>query len=334
MLSLLKFSLYAISLVYNSTYDMINGTFYPNHTDYITYVEKNNKTYNFSNYNIYHNNLKYIEEMNNKNLSYELGINDFIDQKSNNNNMNIYLRREECHNCFNENNDDIIPHAIDWRNRNAVTNVKNQGNCGDCWAFSTTGSIEGAWAIKHHHLYNLSEQMLTDCSRKFGNQGCEGGLMDNAFKYIINNGGLCTEDDYPYEAEDGICQSDQCENVVGINDYADVIPNDEEILKKATAIGPVSVAIQANLTSFRFYKSGVYQDPDCGDLLDHGVLVVGYGTDQDQGLDYWIVKNSWSPNWGDNGYIKILRNNEYSESSMCGIAMQPSFPIVKIFNHK
>ena len=142
----------------------------------------------------------------------------------------------------------------------------------------------------------------------YGNHGCEGGLMDNAFKYVIDNGGLCSEEDYPYNADQGMCQSDQCKNVVVISDYADVEPNNEKVLMRAVAHQPISVAIQANLTSFRFYKSGVYQDPDCGDQLDHGVLIVGYGRDIFQGLDYWIVKNSWTSKWGDEGYVKILRN--------------------------
>ena len=322
MLSILKFGLYAIGLVYNSTNDVINDTVFPNHTDYVTFAEKYNKSYDFNNYLIYKDNLNYINDMNSKNLTYNLEVNFFVDIKFN---MVKFNKKNECHNCFTESTD-IIPKSIDWRSKNAVTHVKNQGQCGNCWAFSSTGSIEGAWAIKNHNLYNLSEQMLTDCSRNYGNNGCEGGLMDNAFKYIIDNGGLCTEKEYPYIGNDSICLQNQCNNVVKIKSYTDVKPNDETILKRAVAIGPVSVAIQANVSSFRFYKSGVYQDPECGDQLDHGVLVVGYGTDQD--LDYWIVKNSWSPEWGDNGYIKILRNDANSDSGMCGIASQPSFPIV------
>ena len=322
MLSILKFGLFAIGLVYNSTNDVINDTVFPNHTDYVTFAEKYNKTYDFNNYLIYKDNLNYINDMNSKNLTYNLEVNFFVDIKFN---MVKFNKKNECHNCFTETTD-IVPESIDWRQRNAVTHVKNQGQCGNCWAFSSTGSIEGAWSIKNHNLYNLSEQMLTDCSRNYGNNGCEGGLMDNAFKYIIDNGGLCTEKEYPYIGNDSICLQNQCNNVVKIKSYTDVKPNDETILKRAVAIGPVSVAIQANVSSFRFYKSGVYQDPECGDQLDHGVLVVGYGTDQD--LDYWIVKNSWSPEWGDNGYIKILRNDANSDSGMCGIASQPSFPIV------
>jgi C1A family cysteine protease len=325
MLSLLKLSLYSIGLIYNSTYDVINGTFYPNHTDYITYTEQNNKTYNFNNYLIYKENLDYIDDMNSKNLSYDLEINWLIDYKIQNR-MEIY-KRNECHNCHTFTND-IVPESIDWRKKNAVTHVKNQGNCGSCWSFSSTGSIEGAWSIKNNNLYNLSEQMLMDCSNLYGNNGCQGGLMDNAFKYVIDNDGLCTEDEYPYKEKEGICKSRLCRKVVQISDYSDVTPNDEKILKRAVAQQPISVAIQANLSSFHFYKSGIYQDDDCGTGLDHGVLIVGYGTDKVKGLDYWIVKNSWSPQWGENGYVRILRNYDKSDSGMCGIAVQPSFPIV------
>ena len=152
--------------------------------------------------------------------------------------------------------------------------------------------------------------------------------MDNGFQYIIDNNGICSEDDYPYNASEGMCLSNQCNNVVKISNYSDIIRNNEHVLKMAVSKQPVSVAIQANISSFKFYKRGVYQDHECGDQLDHGVLIVGYGTDRLYGLDYWIVKNSWGPDWGENGYIKILRNYEYSDSGMCGIAVQPSAPVV------
>jgi len=324
MLSIIKLLLYSLGTVYNNY--IVNNTFYPNHTEYITYIEQYNKSYNFDNYVIYHNNLEYIEEKNNQNLTYELDINQFTD--ININNHHILKRKEECYNCFDDVNNDIIYNSVDWRDKNAVTRVKNQGNCGSCWAFSTTGSVEGAYAIKHKKLYNISEQQLVDCSMKEGNKGCMGGMMDNGFQYIIDNNGLCSGDEYPYNTEQGICQSDKCDNIVTINNYSDVVKQNEHILKIAVSKQPVSVAIQANISSFKFYKSGVYQDHDCGDQLDHGVLIVGYGTDQLYNLDYWIVKNSWGENWGENGYIRILRNYKSSDSGMCGIAMQPSFPVV------
>jgi len=265
----------------------------------------------------------YVTQMNNNNLTYKLKLYDFEYKSSG----HKFIPRSKCYNCYINNEDIELPESVDWRDQNAVTIVKNQGDCGSCWSFSTTGSIEGAWAIKYDKLYNLSEQMLIDCSGNYGNKGCNGGLMDNGFKYVIDNG-LCSENDYPYQAEKDFCKSSLCKIKVKVRDYSDVVPNNELLLKKAVSKQPISVAIQANLSSFHYYKSGIYQDDDCGDQLDHGVLIVGYGHDLSNNLDYWIVKNSWSSEWGENGYIRILRNYDKSDSGMCGIALQPSFPIV------
>jgi len=318
MLSLLKLLFYSLGLVYSS--GLTN-----NYTDFIL---QNNITYNHNNHLAFVDNVNFINTMNSKNLSYELDSNHFID-KPIFIRMGQFIKKDKCHNCFNGNKN-LVPPKIDWRDKNAVTHVKNQGECGSCWSFSSTGSIEGIQSIKNHKLINASEQQLMDCSEQYGNHGCQGGLMDNAFKYVIDNG-LCSEEDYPYQGTDGDCQSNQCTKIVQIDNYSDIEPNNEKVLMRAVAQQPISVAIQANLTSFRFYKSGVYQDPDCGDLLDHGVLIVGYGTDVENNLDYWIVKNSWSSNWGDKGYMKMLRNyKKYggNSSGMCGIAIQPSYPII------
>ena len=233
-----------------------------------------------------------------------------------------FIVKDDCHNCY-TGDTDIIPLSIDWRDHGAVTEVKNQGDCGYV-GFFITGRL-GINAITYKKLHNASEQQLIDCSVNQGNRGCQGGLMDNAFKYVINNGGLCSEEEYPYQGEMGFCR--MCKNVVSIDDYSDVTPNDEKVLMRAVAQQPISVAIQANLSSFRFYKSGVYQDNSCSNQLDHGVLIVGYGHEKMFGLDYWIVKNSWGPKWGENGYVRILRNSD-KKTGMCGIAMQPSFPII------
>ena len=148
--------------------------------------------------------------------------------------------------------------------------------------------------------------------------------MDYAFQYIIDNG-LCTNISYPYTASEGECMKDQCDSVIKINNYSNIIPNNENILKKVVSLQPVSVAIQANKRSFQFYKSGIYSDLDCGTQLDHGVLIIGYGYDYLYNMKYWIVKNSWGPSWGENGYIRILRDIDDSRG-LCGIAMQPSIP--------
>merc|ERR1719322_984268 len=200
------------------------------------------------------------------------------------------------------------PLSVDWRTKGAVTPVKNQGQCGSCWAFSTTGSLEGQHFRKTGKLVSLSEQNLVDCSTKYGNHGCSGGLMDLAFKYIRDNHGLDTEQSYPYEGQEDRCQFKRSD--VGADDkgYVDVPTGDEEALAKALAsVGPVSVAIDASHRSFQFYSHGIYDEPDCSpQALDHGVLAVGY----------FLVKNSWGETWGDGGYVKMTRNGQ----NQCGIA--------------
>jgi len=213
--------------------------------------------------------------------------------------------------------------SVDWVAKGAVTPVKNQGRCGSCWSFSTTGSIEGAYQIANGELISLSEEDLVQCDHN-GDNGCQGGLMDNAFAWIEKNG-IAAEEAYPYtsgEGTTGTCDTTKsAKPVVTISSFRDVPKEDEDALKSAVAQGPVSIAIEADKSAFQLYKGGVLDSPDCGTKLDHGVLIVGYGTDSSLGKDYWKVKNSWGPTWGEEGYIRLVRGK-----NMCGVASQASYP--------
>ena len=279
----------------------------------------------------YEDNIKFIEDHNSKNSSYEVGVNQFINTSYINgttNETSHYIPSENT--MVNILSDKKSPKHVDWRKEGAVSTVKNQLDCGSCWAFSASEAIEGEWFLKHNHLYNVSEQELVDCSGYLGNMGCSGGSMDMAFEYVVQNG-LCLNQSYPYNAMEGQCQNQTCTKKVHIDKYYDVPHNNEKQLERAVVKQPISVAIQANMRSFQLYKKGIYSDPDCGDQLDHGVLLVGYGYDPGLDMNYWIVKNSWGDNWGEKGYIRMVKGIENPEGQ-CGIAMDASYPKINIMD--
>jgi len=294
-------------------------------------------------YAIFLENLEKIEEHNKKGLSWTMGVNQFADMTALE--FTAYVKRGSGGGYINikkpeeERNVKQLPTAtcteIDWTAQNKITPVKNQGQCGSCWSFSTTGAVEGRAAIATGQLKILSEQELVDCDDV--DQACNGGLMDNGFEYVIQNNGLCQENDYSYTSGDtkrkGSCKKSGCTHYDAISSYTDVASDNQAQLEAALCEGPVSIAIEADQSSFQMYRGGVLTS-SCGSNLDHGVLLVGMGTDG--GNDYWKVKNSWGESWGEEGYIRLCRNCNMNCrgiftqkcSGQCGLMQQPSYPVV------
>jgi C1A family cysteine protease len=298
-------------------------------TDWMVKFEKNYASEEFfMRYEIFKANMDFVEAHNAQNLSFTVELNKFADLTRGEFKA-LYLgfapeirltKKVTLGALKSAPGSGAYPSgSLDWSQKGAVTGVKDQGQCGSCWAFSTTGSSEGAIQIAHGQLTSLSEQELVDCGAAYGNLGCNGGLMDRAFKYMEANG-LCTEAAYPYKAVNGQCQKTGCtaSAYTHLAGYKDVTTT-ENALGASVDLGPVSVAIEADQAGFQMYKGGVFSGT-CGQNLDHGVLTVGYGTDT--GQDYWKVKNSWGTSWGEAGYIRMIRNK-----NECGISDEPSYPL-------
>jgi len=280
-------------------------------------------------------NVALISAENAKGLPYTLGIGPFADISN--------AEFKENYLGYNQPDDDdaivlgyhqwqgeALADSVDWTTQGVVTAVKDQGQCGSCWAFSTTGSLEGSAALATGQLESLAEQQLVDCAG-FPNLGCMGGQMAHSLSWSKTHD-FCKESAYPYRASGGKCQSSGCAvglasgSVTGVMKLKGLFgPAKEADMLSAVSQQPVSVALEADKDAFQHYSSGVLTDATgCGSKPDHGVLVVGYGTDN--GVDYWKVKNSWASTWGDGGYLKIARGGK--GSGVCAILSGPVYPVV------
>lgn len=278
-------------------------------------------------FGVFKESLKMIRSHNKKGLPYKLGVNEFADMTWNEFQKHRLGAAQNCSATLKgslKRTNSIVPETKDWREAGIVSPVKNQGSCGSCWTFSTTGALEAAYAQAFGKNISLSEQQLVDCAGAFNNFGCNGGLPSQAFEYIKYNGGLDTEEAYPYTGKNGVCKYSS-ENVgVRVFESVNITLGAEDDLKYAVGlVRPVSVAFEV-VDGFKLYESGVYTSNSCGsDPMDvnHAVLAVGYGVEN--GTPYWLIKNSWGEDWGDHGYFKMEMGK-----NMCGVATCASYPSV------
>lgn len=223
------------------------------------------------------------------------------------------------------------PKNVDWADPKIkkVSSVKDQLYCGGCWAFAVADAVESRWAIKHRRpVIELSIQELIDCDHEGVNEGCIGGNLPEGYEYVIHVGGMCTAKDYQFEGRDQKCRTHRCSRRLGkIRDYGIVIRDNEVALREAVAQGPVAIAIEADADAMQFYDKGILTTRSCGTNVDHAVTIVGYG--EDRGMKYWKIKNSWSKDWGEGGYMRLCREcGRNGKTGECGITVEAVFPIV------
>eukprot|EP00475_Leptophrys_vorax_P013367 TRINITY_DN1974_c0_g1_i1.p1 TRINITY_DN1974_c0_g1~~TRINITY_DN1974_c0_g1_i1.p1 ORF type:complete len:330 (-),score=87.32 TRINITY_DN1974_c0_g1_i1:64-1053(-) len=307
--------------------------------DFEVFASKFNKVYTspmerLIRYNIFSSNLKKIAELNSAaDRTWTAGVNQFADLTWDEFKATVGLMAPQDCSATHPRSDSKtflnvgdVPASVDWRTKGVITAVKDQGQCGSCWTFSTTGCLEAHHALKTGQLVSLSEQQLVDCAQAFNNNGCDGGLPSQAFEYVRYNGGLDTEASYGYTGTDGTCHYSASSVGATVKDVYNVTFQDEnELVQVVATTGPVSIAYEVT-TAFQFYTSGVFSDSSCSkdpQSVNHAVLAVGYDVDSASGKPYWIVKNSWGASWGIDGYFWILRGE-----NECGLADCASYPIV------
>jgi KDEL-tailed cysteine endopeptidase len=286
--------------------------------------------------NLFYKTFKFVEQHNSEGHSYEVEVGQFAiltPEEFKARHLGLKVPEKIEKRFLPENNlPSQVPQTVDWIKAGAVTAIKNQLQCGSCWAFSANDSIESIWSINGHTLVSVSEQQLVDCSAAFGNNGCNGGWMDNAFKYVIANKnlGIDSTSTYPYKGVQGTCAATQGTTAASITGYVDVAVNSNHALLAAVAQQPVSVAINASSSQFQNYKSGVFDYKGCSTQLDHGVGIVGYQNDSSASpTNYWVVRNSWGTSWGNQGYIwmsnTVNASKDPGSPGICGIQQAPSY---------
>ncbi|XP_062005478.1 senescence-specific cysteine protease SAG12-like [Rosa rugosa] len=280
---------------------------------------------------IFSKNVEFVEKFNNEgNKSYKLSINKFSDMT--NEEFLTHHTGYKIPTTLSSTSSDFsyqslaatgIPARVDWREQQAVTPIKDQARCGACWAFTVVAAVEGLTKIKTGRLISLSEQQLVDCDHQ--SSGCMGGSLLSAYSYVIQNGGLTREENYRYQGTDkGTCDTNkESQHAAHITGYVRVPSNSENDLLKAVSMQPVSIGISAYGMDFQHYNIGVFSG-SCGTNLNHAVTAIGYGTTAG-GIPYWLIKNSWGTDWGESGYMRILRNSN-SPQGMCGLAMNNFYP--------
>ncbi|CAH1100333.1 unnamed protein product [Psylliodes chrysocephalus] len=308
------------------------------HEEWMHFKQNHGKMYkdrveeNFR-FSVFQDNLRKIEEHNEKfdqglstfkmgmNLFGDLTAEEFLERQklSKRNIPSISPKTENVEGKY----DDDVPDTVNWVEKGAVTEVKNQGDCSSCWSFSTTGATEAAYFIKTGELIPLSQQNLVDCARDHC-YGCSGCWMDRAMEYVEKNG-IMKDGDYPYKGQtDEACLFNVSESVVKTKGHVFVVTGDEDDLKKAVARQPVTVAINTDY-SFQFYQTGIFDNPNCKKdkaHLDHSILIVGYDTLE--GVDVWLAKNSYGTSWGQKGYVWLSRNKD----NQCGVASYAVYPVL------